>query len=1520
MSSSSIQGVVPPSVAKQLVRASLPPPVALPVAKGVPLPKRSGVVQRLPVELREKYASAASVPLLQPLPQPFYGPTLLPSQPPSQGEKKEAEKKKTNPLLYPAQPSQPPRPSSKKPVIALAAPAAAAAAAPAPAAAAAPAAALEPMERTANMIERSREHVLDAEMELDLEKISPLFMEFLKRQDQTESKNPYRLEKEIYTSINRRSFYRFVEETYMSYQIPYVPKGPIDEKACEAIEASKREGMVQAFSYQRFISEYLRQASPYRGLLVYHGLGSGKTCSAIAAAEALYGSTNKKIIIMTPFSLRPNFISEITFCGFKHFNVNNHWVKQPIATEYESAPVYYYARDIMSLPEKYLNEVLRRPEEDRRVLWIPDFDKPSNYYDDIQISAQERNDIRQQIMVAIENRITFISYNGIQASTLKEYACKVDENGKRFFDDAVIVIDEVHNLIRLMQGNIEPYIRARAGRKRSVDPEPIVPGRWNPTLCDRLTNYKRAYLFYRLLTDARNSKIIGLSGTPIINFPEELAILSNVLAGYTECVEFSVDTKEEDDLEEIKNICEAEERVDLVRYETADQKTHFLVSTFQEGYIRADTEEDEKGESYVGVQYTDDETGQETIRDVYVRLKEAITESGFTITNESFVSYPRLPVDEETFRREFINPEDLSIKNRLVLQKRISGLISYYAASNEAFMPRVTKDELVRCEISDYALGHYARERGREIAQDANKKKEPGDIFSAVELFAKMKNPSSYRFRSRALCNFVFPEPIPRPFPGTQIDELAAEDEVIGEAQLQEIIEQASAEPAEDLDALRAIEEEESQALLPEEEEEQAEQAEQAEEKEAKQSGGAGEGDDQPSAPAPAAAPSAKAPASAALRARLAALRAAKEEAEKASASSSTAPSGLLPSSSAASSLLPSSAAPSGLLPSSSAAPSLLPSSLAVPSLLPSASAAPSLLPSSSAASSLLPSTSVAPSGLLPSASASAVAPSEKKTGVRMLRPKRVVEAPSLLPSSATPSLLPSASAAPAGLLPSASVAPSGLLPSASAAPAAPSLLPSAPAPPSEKKTGIRMPRPKRVVELPAPPVQEEKVEEEVASAPAPRRLVPYKELIQQTMSELNKKRDLFLKLDAVNPEGQLRMYSTKLHQLLLNLEKSPGSNLVYSQFKTVEGLGVLGVALKANGYSEIVIQGSDADPSFSPETVASFQKGPASGEKRFILFTGEGSKERRALILNLFNGMIEKLPPKIQKVMVDGKFTEQKNIRGAICWVIGITGAGAEGISLKCCRSVHIMESYWNNVRLDQVKGRAIRICSHTDLPYAERTVDIYTYCTVFSEEQKKTKLDVNIKTVDNNETSDERVLNVSLKKDKINQGLLQVMKEAAVDCGLNSADLKDVQCLQIDGPANQYLFDPNLEMDKRITGIQFKKLLEAQKLGMASSVRASSSSSSVATPSEAVQEAVSKAMGKAPPSASSAKTKVPTMNVQLIKYDGRTYFIIPYPFNTTRFKIYDSSDPNLRKQLGEAEKDPITDRISQVSLYPSP
>lgn len=58
---------------------------------------------------------------------------------------------------------------------------------------------------------------------------------------------------------------------------------------------------------------------------------------------------------------------------------------------------------------------------------------------------------------------------------------------------------------------------------------------------------------------------------------------------------------------------------------------------------------------------------------------------------------------------------------------------------------------------------------------------------------------------------------------------------------------------------------------------------------------------------------------------------------------------------------------------------------------------------------------------------------------------------------------------------------------------------------------------------------------------------------------------------------------------------------------------------------------------------------------------------------------------------------------------VILITSAGGEGLDLKGTRTVIITEPHWNNTRIQQVIGRAIRYKSHDSLPKSKRFVDIY-------------------------------------------------------------------------------------------------------------------------------------------------------------------------------------------------------------------
>ena len=65
--------------------------------------------------------------------------------------------------------------------------------------------------------------------------------------------------------------------------------------------------------YQILVKEYLNIDTPYRGLLVYHGLGTGKSASAISTAENL--SKDLDVRTLLPASLEGEFIKEIKISG-----------------------------------------------------------------------------------------------------------------------------------------------------------------------------------------------------------------------------------------------------------------------------------------------------------------------------------------------------------------------------------------------------------------------------------------------------------------------------------------------------------------------------------------------------------------------------------------------------------------------------------------------------------------------------------------------------------------------------------------------------------------------------------------------------------------------------------------------------------------------------------------------------------------------------------------------------------------------------------------------------------------------------------------------------------------------------------------------------------------------------------------------------------------------------------------------------------------------------------------------------
>lgn len=75
---------------------------------------------------------------------------------------------------------------------------------------------------------------------------------------------------------------------------------------------------------------------------------------------------------------------------------------------------------------------------------------------------------------------------------------------------------------------------------------------------------------------------------------------------------------------------------------------------------------------------------------------------------------------------------------------------------------------------------------------------------------------------------------------------------------------------------------------------------------------------------------------------------------------------------------------------------------------------------------------------------------------------------------------------------------------------------------------------------------------------------------------------------------------------------------------------------------------------------------------------------------------------------------TSRENVDGDVVKVILASDKAAEGIDLRYIREVHVLEPWYHFNRIEQVVGRAVRTCSHADLPLEKRNVTVYLHAAL--------------------------------------------------------------------------------------------------------------------------------------------------------------------------------------------------------------
>lgn len=217
-----------------------------------------------------------------------------------------------------------------------------------------------------------------------------------------------------------------------------------------------------------------------------------------------------------------------------------------------------------------------------------------------------------------------------------------------------------------------------------------------------------------------------------------------------------------------------------------------------------------------------------------------------------------------------------------------------------------------------------------------------------------------------------------------------------------------------------------------------------------------------------------------------------------------------------------------------------------------------------------------------------------------------------------------------------------------------------------------------------------------------------------------------------------LSNYSMKLSNMIKTIKQSKGVVLIYSQY--IDG-GCVPIAL---ALEEIGIT------RYNNKSL--FKKKPTDDIDAVSMKTRENTKGSfKPAMYIMITGDKQLSPNNALEVKAA---TDDNNVNGEKVKVIIISRAGSEGIDFKNIRQTHIIEPWYNMSRIEQIIGRAVRFCSHKDLPFEERNVEIYLYGT---------------QTNDNIEAVDLYVYRMAEKK-AVKMGIVsRVMKENAVDCHLN-------------------------------------------------------------------------------------------------------------------------------------------------------
>ena len=576
-----------------------------------------------------------------------------------------------------------------------------------------------------------------------------------------------------YYMNNREIFVNFINSLFEPYRDEVMSDDA--EITCDSIGKTNSE--FSLLTHQKIVRDYLNLYTPYRGLLLYFGLGAGKSNASIAIAEGM--KTEKQIIVMTPASLRRNYIEEIKKFGDAIYRKNQYWEWISLKTHRDDLETL---SSLLNLSQEYI--------EKKGGVWLLNVKKPSNAS---ELNSEQSKSLDDQLDEMIQTKYKFINYNGLRRDKLREMTNNFEKN---IFDNSVVIIDEAHNLMSRIVNKISKEKDIPVDKEGNKERVP----------------YSLALILYEMLMDAQNAKVVLLTGTPIINYPNEIGILFNILRGYIKTWEIPLEQNSSASLtkEKIEEIFKREKSMDYIDYSTSSKKIMITRNPF--GFENKRGKEDQ----YLGVSAATGSAATKSTSSKDKNKEPEVTRNTITVEKDTDKVFERkvlsilkenkieaipsgvviqkfkaLPDKLDDFVNRFIESETGNLKNEELFKRRILGLTSYFRSAQENLMPKYEKAvdfHVVKIPMSNYQFGIYeeARQNERKLEKSSKTKKTAQKDENGI-----YKEPSStYRIFSRLYCNYVMPKPPGRPLPQEDrvVDDEVKEKEEKGEKREKESV------------------------------------------------------------------------------------------------------------------------------------------------------------------------------------------------------------------------------------------------------------------------------------------------------------------------------------------------------------------------------------------------------------------------------------------------------------------------------------------------------------------------------------------------------------------------------------------------------------------------------------------------------------------------------------------------------------------------------------------------------------